>query len=306
MAFGMVDSVQKNLTFKGVKNDSGHYVWYLGFYDMDTAFGISNSGGETSFQAFSDWVTNEGTIIQDYAGDDVDNFVGYDVPSSAAFLYAKYYYILSQSSSASEKGDSSIHTPLQLWSKLRSVNNDQYATYTGLLESAEKFKSKYISNYFGEINPLVWNLNFLYKYFSANQVSATSNTDSELQRFHGTRTYSRIEYLDKRLSYLDVMFGFKNNLAIGRSKQYTIGKDYYSSIPSNDDIAIKDTAFSSFAKGISNIQNASTAIIAEARTPFVLQTSDNTYTVIVTNTEGKTGNVTWSVGTNSTIGFWGS
>ena len=303
MAFGMVDSVQKNLTFKGVKNDSNNYVWYLGFYDMDTAFGIANDGSEASFQAFSDWVTKDGKIIQDYAGNDVTNFKGYDTPSSAAFLYAKYYHILTSSDEG--ESDGSISIPIQLWNKLRSVNSDSYKTYTGLLESAEKFKKRYISNYFGEINPLIWNLNFLYKYFSTTHVSDITQTDSELKRFHGTRTYSRIEYLDKRLSYLDVMFGFKNNRNIGKSTQFTIGKDYSDKIPSNDDIAISGTAFTAFTKGISNITSASTQITAEARTPFILQTQSNTYTVVVTDETGR-GTVPWSVGSNADIGFWGS
>jgi hypothetical protein len=38
--FGMVDSMCKNLTLRNWGGD----VWYPCFYDMDTAFGLNNSG----------------------------------------------------------------------------------------------------------------------------------------------------------------------------------------------------------------------------------------------------------------------
>ena len=285
-AFGMLDSVMKNLTFKGVQDSQGNYTWYLGFYDMDTAFGITNSGSEASFQAFSDWVTDDGTIIQDYTGT-ASNFEGFDTPSSAAFLYAKYYAILA----SIEDGI----TPAQLWSTLRSKDH--------LLQDAEYFKKNNISNYFGEINPLIWNLNFLYKYFSTSKVSSTT-TDSELSRFWGTRTYSRIEYLDKRLSYLDVMFGFKNDKTIGRS-EYKITAD----IPKdNSDITINNTAFESFTKGTygGNDTQNSFIITAETRTPFILQTKDDINQLLITKDTGETNSHAWSIGSNDTCGFWGS
>jgi hypothetical protein len=40
IVFGMVDSLCKNLTLRSW----GTLVWYLCFYDMDTAFSLDNAG----------------------------------------------------------------------------------------------------------------------------------------------------------------------------------------------------------------------------------------------------------------------
>lgn len=62
MAFGLVDSVQKNLNIKSWNSGK---TFYLAFYDMDTCLGINNIGGKINYYAFSDyWPANfsEGEI----------------------------------------------------------------------------------------------------------------------------------------------------------------------------------------------------------------------------------------------------
>ena len=51
MAFGMIDSVQKNLTIK----TWGNRKFYFAFYDMDTCLGIDNDGKNSTYYAFSDF-----------------------------------------------------------------------------------------------------------------------------------------------------------------------------------------------------------------------------------------------------------
>jgi hypothetical protein len=89
MAFGMVDSVQKNLNIKTWNRGD---TWNIAFYDMDTALGIDNSGKYVTPFAFSDYweETEDGIkVYKDYWALDT-NDIGYDIPSSYLFAIAKY------------------------------------------------------------------------------------------------------------------------------------------------------------------------------------------------------------------------
>jgi hypothetical protein len=48
IVFGLVDSMAKNLTLRSWgKSSSGDNIWYMCFYDMDTALRVNNVGAET-------------------------------------------------------------------------------------------------------------------------------------------------------------------------------------------------------------------------------------------------------------------
>ena len=70
MAFGLVDSVQKNLNIKTWTLNNGNFKdpitgesrakFYTAFYDMDTCLGIDNDSADTSPYCFSDfWLSEE-------------------------------------------------------------------------------------------------------------------------------------------------------------------------------------------------------------------------------------------------------
>jgi hypothetical protein len=124
MAFGLVDSVQKNLN---IKTWNGR-TFGLYFYDMDTALGTSNSGGDTSYFCFSDyWKTDiteyrdeEGNLVLDSNGNPVyknsgvkvyrDHYPedkslpsGYDIPSTYLFAISKYAACFERELSSAEK-----------------------------------------------------------------------------------------------------------------------------------------------------------------------------------------------------------
>lgn len=293
MAFAMVDSVQKNLTLKCPNlNDK---QWYLGFYDMDTAFGLTNSGGTTNFQAFSDYVLSSGKIIQDYSPEGESGL--YDTPSSFLFLYAKYIDLIT---GFEFSGNQTGMFPFQEWKKLRTkVENFDKSTMIGAFESGTKFCENYIDNFFGEINPLIWNLNYMYKYFS--RTNNTNSSDTESSRFNGTRKHSRKEFLEKRFQYLDVMFGFNNPKRIGSSNIKITGDN--SDIPNNPNIKIADTMFPQFTKGF--IGNINAIVTDIPKTPIVLKTSIDNSLLYLTDDKGEatiTGNVT----SNTDVGFYGT
>lgn len=289
MAFAMVDSVQKNLTIKcpdtKIKN-----TWYPEFYDMDTAFGISNSGGETSFQAYSDWVNSDGTITQDYTDKDAGEGY-YDTPSSFLFMYAKYLDILNDDFS----GGKGVY-PYKEWANLRSS--------TGAFSSGTAFCKKYIDNFFGDINPVIWNLNYLYKYFSTSKNDSSTTGDSEIGRFNGTRRFSRKEYLNNRFRYLDVLFGCRNQAAIGMDTQHTITNNTETMDNlSNSDIKVNSQMFPKFTKGV--IGNIYATITEEPKTPVVLQLSQNVSKLYLTDSQG-TATVQGNIPTNTGAGFYGT
>jgi len=125
MAFGLTDSVMKNLNVKTwnaswAENYGSEYdinkennlniygKWFVSFYDMDTAFGRYNTGTylENSYFAFSDyWLSDENTLSEiniyrdfkpkkntndPYVKDQSVTIEGFDVPSSYLFAVAKY------------------------------------------------------------------------------------------------------------------------------------------------------------------------------------------------------------------------
>ena len=61
MAFGLLDSVQKNLNIKSWNNGK---TFYIAFYDMDTSLGVDNDGFDATYYAFSDYWENREQIVE--------------------------------------------------------------------------------------------------------------------------------------------------------------------------------------------------------------------------------------------------
>lgn len=163
MAFGMTDSVMKNLNVK-TWNASWleNYMvnppttgitgkWYVAFYDMDTAFGRYNDGTylNNSYFAFSDYWSAKpdelsiATIYRDFKPKEnkndpnvrtqVLNIEGFDVPSSYLFAIAKYAAIafnsnptLAPNGDALNNGNDNfkMYVPNNIWTKFRAIPND--------------------------------------------------------------------------------------------------------------------------------------------------------------------------------------
>jgi hypothetical protein len=192
---------------------------------MDTSFGVDNVGNPVDFKAFSDYILPNGIIISDCFEGNAENTEGsgFDVPSSFLFLAAKYLNIitahgdtntpLGERTYMNESNSEILKTPFNYWQTLRS----------GDLKNVDIFFAKYIDNYFKNINPLIWNLNYLYKYFSASGVHGNDN-DTEQSKFNGTRKHSRKNWLKSRLEIIDVLFGIRNNHPVGNSNSFYICK----------------------------------------------------------------------------------
>lgn len=223
MAFGLVDSVQKNLTIKTWDGKK----FYFAFYDMDTSLGIDNNGNSTTYYAFSDlWEYNPDTnstnthddivtvnkpvsIYRDYFSPS-DTFtpagqklVGYDTASSYAFAVAKYFTSVTKSSDRQGKDIS----PASLWARWRNKRRANENGF-GYLRDADYFIDNYFLTYMKDVNELMFNYNYRQKYLR----KATELTElqtyygfsySDIPRFHGRRTEYIRDWLSGRFHILD-------------------------------------------------------------------------------------------------------
>lgn len=252
MAFGMVDSVQKNLNIKCPDITSESPKWYLQFYDMDTAMGINNSGGESNVRCFSGYVENN-IIISDYVSLEASSW--FDIPSSMAFLYAKYAtlinaYTESTSGSITWTDADNYNTPFVQWQILRGAKDTSSLAGQpgyGILQNADYFCDNYLYKHLEGVHPLLMNINYMYKYFSTRDAKNTSE-DTELSRFWGTLKWVRKWWFKQRLQFLDAMFGFNNTQYIG-SSTYSISDSSFTS-SSNTDIGIFSTMYPQYNKNI--------------------------------------------------------
>lgn len=245
MAFGLVDSVMKNLnvktwdsTYVDGSDDSVNNVgkWFIGFYDMDTAFGRNNAGTKTSYFAFSDyWKTSNSsslepaTIYRDFypASDDKNpnvngqrvNDAGFDIPSSYLFAIAKYAPLVGVNNFGSifEKS-----TPQTIWARWRYTGTDSSGSGpgTGELRNAKYFIDKYFVRNFNEIPEQLWTLNYRFKYlkrikqytdtegmtYYIEDISTNAYESKNYKSFHGKGINELYEWLNGRFHILDAYF----------------------------------------------------------------------------------------------------
>ena len=253
MAFGLVDSVQKNMNIKSWdanKEADGTYKgkFYAAFYDMDTCLGINNAGKDTTYFAFSDYwdhddsdKTSDGTvtpkpinIYRDYSPKNKTEEEGggdyYDTASSYLFAVAKYaiYYGRFQSSVRTQ------YWPKRLWALWRTTSTGTGLATAGCLSSAKKFMEKYFQNNLGKVSIPLINMNYRNKYFVfTNNEGDETNSFSKrnFDMFNGTRIHKAEDWLNGRFHILDAYF----NLADANSPiQYYDENGNFVDVPSGN------------------------------------------------------------------------
>lgn len=231
MAFGLVDSVQKNLNIKTWNGTR----FYTAFYDMDTCLGVNNIGKNTDYFAFSDYwksayvdVTEQypeysnrdakvfrpdGIIVyRDFKPDPVD---GFDIPSTYLFAIAKYAYVLKKALILSEEDESwrtDMIFPLRLWAKWRKKG--------GVLQNAQTFIDKYYKHHLNHVNEIMLNYNYRSKYFITND----NTYGVDFDKFKGRRLEYVRQWLDGRFHLLDAYFNVPN--AINPITRLTEDRNY--------------------------------------------------------------------------------
>ena len=254
MAFGLVDSVQKNLNIKTWNASSQVPKFYLAFYDMDTCLGVSNSGSKISYFAFSDYWTSgidsngkilPATVYRDYSpkkreGEEDDSSSFYDVPSSFLFAIAKYgYEVLNHP----EEFIASV--PNNLWGAWRSGVEDPTDKTVGCLSSASKFIENFYKHHLSTIDRSAFNFNYKYKYFAKADTGRGFDT-LNFPKFYGRKLYYTEDWLNGRFHILDAYFnvnGISDKLTTNYSAPYTASK-YKNMDQSNEDVFVLHDIFS--------------------------------------------------------------
>jgi len=284
MAFGLLDSVQKNLNIK-TWNSGG--TFYFAFYDMDTCLGIDNDGKDSTYFAFSDFWEDKSVkdseedyynakpveVYRDYFDkSQADGIVGYDIASSYAFAVAKYARAMNNKDEFLKEAD--LQSPQNLWATWRQG--------TGPLANADKFMETYYSGYMKNVDELMFNFNYRHKYLLTNADKTGFST--EISRFKGRRISYVREWLNGRLHILDAYFNIIGNtsITISDGKEYlSRDKQYYEAYPNanvtdttnNDIYVIKDI----FGSDQSYQDNLSFIIKAPDYSPLIMKMGDSLY-----------------------------
>lgn len=208
MAFGLVDSVEKNLN---IKTFDGGKTFKMAFYDMDTCLGRDNGGNEVKYFAFSDyWSENSDhqiTVYPDYypykqSGTANDIPIGFDIPSSYLFSIAKY------AKSIGLFSEDNVVTPADLWAEWRGTKHNEENNIEGGLYSAEEFVDTYFSKHLNSLNESIFNLNYRFKYlrrqYNSSNIPTALFTDSS--RLIGRGIHRVTDWLRGRMRLLDAYF----------------------------------------------------------------------------------------------------
>lgn len=283
MAFGLVDSVQKNLNIKSWNGKT----FGLYFYDMDTSLGTSNAGTvDTSYFCFSDyWKTKiseekneeDGSIVVDEDGNPIYNnngievfrdhypedaeLPGYDIPSTYLFAISKYAASFGEELNSVEKPVSLI-SPQFLWGVWRKKG--------GILETADKFIDKYFAGHLSKIPNVLLNLNYRNKYLYDTEGNLKDDyfgfNSTELDCLKGRQIHKVRDWLTSRFHLLDAYFNLsRENKLIHQNGD----KTYYepisneSSLSENKDIVILHDIFKT-TDAASVPRNGSLKFVAKA------------------------------------------
>ena len=219
MAFGLVDSVEKNLN---IKSWNAGREFYLAFYDMDTCLGVSNSGSKISYFAFSDYWDWKGSIEEGFLGDvkvyrdyapsgessGISSESFFDTPSSYLFAIAKYaYQVLKKTVTSESQISDLVYHPNNLWARWRKRGGINRGD--GSLANAKTFIDKYYRHHLAGVPEVAFNYNYRYKYFVKTE-DGHGFDPINFSKFYGRKIAYTETWLDNRLHILDAYFNINS------------------------------------------------------------------------------------------------
>lgn len=309
MAFGMVDSILKNMTIKSWNAKKG----YIAFYDMDCANGEDNAGYENvSYLAATDYwhsdlinnsYTDTVTIDYDYWDQTVGK--GFDYKSSYLFAIVKYAQpVLNK---IKDLNITLNRYPQEFWAILRNSE--------GELRNADYFVDTYFISGIGEIPPYLATLNYQVKYLYKGKVldnngniSATETYLANGTAFNGSRIFKVRDWLNKRIHFMDAMFNVQQ-------MDFLIAADTHIPIPSNaedlknnSDVELLKDIFANDSETptiLSSNNSLPVTITAPKNTPFVIGKGGD-YKMYLLAGEGGKNTILLSTQQSVTSRFWGS
>lgn len=208
VAFGLVDSLGKNMTLRswnvgGNLTDENMNKWWPCFYDMDTAFGLSNTGEEnvpkTAYlDTFANAKVESGvnslvtTANSPEGGYDTYSARLWDVLRDTRFINTGVYPSAGYNS---------------LWETWRSVET--------LLKEANYYVDNYFSIQTKNCGELLYNYDYKVKYLTKYTKDGDSSaTYANIEFLHGPRVEFVRDWLKKRYYFMDGVFFYANSALI--------------------------------------------------------------------------------------------
>lgn len=208
MAFGMVDSLGKNMTLR----TWGNGKWYPAFYDMDTALGLTNAGEESVpstayIDSFENSTKTDGPNVMAVTRN-AQQTHGYGAYNS------KLWNILRATSD--EQGNRSFWAKNcesagwndgfygEFWRLLRDGSVKEDGTTNGPLSSPDSFISLFTAQT-SDVGEMVYNDDFNVKYLTKYMTHGDSGTFTygNIEMLHGTRIEYIRSWLKDRFYFLD-------------------------------------------------------------------------------------------------------
>lgn len=204
--FGLVDSMAKNLTLRSWgKSNIGDNIWYMCFYDMDTALRVNNVGAETvpyNAHLHRYYTTEESGVSEARVTNHCSSISGVFNQE-----YSGYNTRLQEIvENINVSYDSSNAKTLQsVYKELR----------TNLFPDPAEFIDKYYGGQINQVGSALYNYDYYLKYLQVektyNPATGTygSNTYSysEISYLHGNGSTNVKDWFVKRIHFLDGIYG---------------------------------------------------------------------------------------------------
>lgn len=220
LMFGLVDNFCKNMPFISFDGDT---QFKIGFYDMDTAFGMTNQGdlGVKSYVYMKGLRNNESNLVEEYytGASDAIAISGKD---NKLFLSLEANKVMAVDQGLS---DSSGNRYSDYWIDLR---NKLYQKYKGSYDTlADYFVEKFFKPQTEGCGELLFNLTYQAKYIDTKTYT----------KLHGRRISQVRQWLKEHIKFLDSITQWKTSgqtLALGdveSTKTLAVTSfDYYTTI----------------------------------------------------------------------------
>lgn len=205
--FGLVDSMAKNLTLRSwTKSSQGDNIWYMCFYDMDTALRVNNVGAETvPYNAHLHRYYTDNTSIAEAR-------VTNHCPSISGVFnqeYSGYNTRLQEIVENCPTGSDDVKTLQSVYRDLR----------TNLFPDPEAFIDQYYVGQINKVGAALYNYDYYIKYLqteksynpATGKYGENTYNYSEISYLHGNGSANVKDWFVKRIKFLDGVYGLGPN-----------------------------------------------------------------------------------------------
>lgn len=201
--FGLVDSMAKNLTLRSwTKSSAGECIWYMCFYDMDTALRVNNVGAET--------VPYNAHLHRYYT--DTSALAEARVTNHCSSISGVFNQEYSGYNTRLQEIVENIRPDSVDAKSLQSVYRD---LRTNLFPNPAEFIDKYYVGQINKVGPALYNYDYYLKYLqvekSYNPATGAYGDNtynySEISYLHGNGSANVKDWFVKRIKFLDGVYG---------------------------------------------------------------------------------------------------